>query len=441
MYFLNINEKVFQQSLTKLQERYALAGNDDIVNLTDAEILRCPGIGRQTFNAIRIAYPFDQATADTLKAAEDVRLKLLELERLKANPPRPNIDIGSIHDVVAARIVRGDLYIKVKGFKELIVLYLSWSDNFTHGHVPEGNGFGTIPSDAMIKMATSFPQLHEVEKVVFENFRNNDDYWTSDIHIITGQAKFSIRVFGEEEAPEGTCAEEDYHSSLSFVEEIAKDPTLKKQQKRLEKTWRRVCTEVENGGATKALRTIAATSAEIDDFVGIVKSRAAARGFTIRERIFNGEHFVNVDEDHFIDEGALLVWSMFFPSDISPDELIWLALDNLLLEPQPVDIADVVRDYLGFEGDIKLAVQEAAVIYSAIAREIAEAYDDICSSNTTGLLQKDIVARIDKRFPLDDGLVRRAVKRWIYARTEAGDMLAVKSSKGKRLRLAIPTMA
>lgn len=77
----------------------------------------------------------------------------------------------------------------------------------------------------------------------------------------------------------------------------------------------------------------------------------------------------------------------------------------------------------------------------AIAIEIADYHASLRAAGQAGILRKDTIARIDGRFPDDDGMARRAIKRWIDARIADGDMIAVRSSNGQILRLSAAALA
>ena len=250
----------------------------EIAKLTDAEILRCRGVGRKALNALRGIYPFNNETAQRELARD------LEKRKLSAVRSRPYVELGDIHEVTAARIVNGNLLIKVKGHKELLPVWLLPSLNLEGEGLQDGDGFGSIPEDGLIRMGISFPKLLGVHRVSFMEFQNYDDFWSAEIQITTDQATFQITVYGEEEAPDGR-AEEGSYDAISFAEEIKQDPDMAELHGKLERAWALFEEELKVGAAIEALRALSSVSTDIEGLMQAAMKRAASRGVKIICRV------------------------------------------------------------------------------------------------------------------------------------------------------------
>lgn len=229
-------------------------------------------------NALREIYPFNNETAQRELARD------LEKRKLSAVRSRPYVELGDIHEVTAARIVNGNLLIKVKGHKELLPVWLLPSLNLEGEGLQDGDGFGSIPEDGLIRMGISFPKLLGVHRVSFMEFQNYDDFWSAEIQITTDQATFQITVYGEEEAPDGR-AEEGSYDAISFAEEIKQDPDMAELHGKLERAWALFEEELKVGAAIEALRALSSVSTDIEGLMQAAMKRAASRGVKIICRV------------------------------------------------------------------------------------------------------------------------------------------------------------
>ncbi|QPZ91215.1 hypothetical protein [Thioclava electrotropha] len=428
---MNQSAKTLKRSAEFVVQNRKLSRPEEISNLTDAEILRIPGIGRKTLNALRDVYPFDHVTYARDAATE------FEKRRQIAVRSRPHIDLGSIHNVTAARIVNGNLLIKVEGHKELLPVWLMSALELKGEGLQEGDGFGFIPVGGLIRMGISFPKLREVQRVRFMDFQNHSDFWTAEILITTDQATFKIEVFGEEEAPDGRAGDEALDNTLSFAEELKQDPNMADLHSKLEHLWGNIQGKIQVGAALDALRSLADFNAEVKALMLIALEKAQARGIAIVDEPFGLTSSDFPDPISDINDDLVFEWSALFPDWEGPLSLVGHALRILLEDKDPIQNIHAANDSIRALKSAPIAeLSNGFSLCKAIATAIEDYHAELKAVGEVGILRKETIARIDSSFPDCDGIARRAIKRWIDARIADGSMLAVKSSKGQILRLS-----
>lgn len=433
-----MNEKALNRSIDLVMKERGLLHPEEITRLTDAEILRCPGVGRKAYTAIREIYPFDEEAVEQMKATA-LREKLDPIrQRLAAHPARAHIELGNIHGVVAARIQRGNLLIRVQGHKELLPIWLNWSPKVGEAEIPEGDGFGTVPEEGLIRLGISFPHLRGVHRVQFMDFQNDDDFWSAELQITTDQATFRIALYGDEEAPDGRAEEPEYSETISFRDEINEDPELAGLHEDLGKAWIEMDDALRAGSAGAALNALSLAIIQVETLMRNVISRAEARGIKLIDEPFGLTDTDLPELDYDINDDLIFEWSSFFPGWTGPLALIGRILRALLEERNPTGVANAKEHIHKLDKDLIPELQGGLALCEAIAGEIACIYADLKAVGEDGRLRKEIVARVDSRFPDDEGMARRAIKRWIDARVSEGEMLAVRSRGGQVLRLKEP---
>ncbi|MFP7571974.1 hypothetical protein [Marivita sp. S2033] len=155
-----------EKAITEIYQRYGLSELDDIRSFSDGEILRIPGVGRTLLNSLRLYYPFDPSK-------HNIRL---ERDPIELNPVLvPTINLGSIHDVEAARVYKGNILIQIRDHDELLPIRLRWENSQDRMKEVESLGFGILQDNALVRLGVYFPELFHVRNLDFTKCFADDE--------------------------------------------------------------------------------------------------------------------------------------------------------------------------------------------------------------------------------------------------------------------------
>lgn len=167
-----------------------LSSPSEITKISDADILRMPGLGRKTLDLVRQAYPYD--ASDALKEARSqLRRTQMELKKLKER----RASLGSIHHATAVRLSRGasEIFIQTAGSDPILEIHLRWAHR--SGYPEEDFGFGEITPERLSSSHARFPSLSAVENVSCNKIEDMKEFEVWSLLIETYFMCFEIDLY------------------------------------------------------------------------------------------------------------------------------------------------------------------------------------------------------------------------------------------------------
>lgn len=434
-----------ERAIKKVQNGIGLSDPSEIRRIPDGELLRCPGLGRKTLSIIRSVYPLDENLDEPYvsSTSEEKMLQALMQAQTteKTNLGRKTskslevINLGSIHNVIAARLNGRVLQIQTPRLWEVVEIGIVWSETGCAEEKQGDLGFGTFASNELIRPSRVFPILKNVTKVDIDEASYHEDFWATTIRIWTNTVVYKIDLFGDDYL-DGMVLEDEI-DAVKIDDEIRSDAGFNKPFNALFLKWESIHDCISKSKPILALEVLRSANKDILELMSIIDKYAEIRDFSLLN-----ENFVLTGTDSGASENReaaefLFSWSGFFPNWETPIYLAGKALRHLLEGPLPFQFIQAKEILKEMSSDIMVGLDDFLQRCEVVSNEIEKTQSELQLSGLSGILEKDIVSNIEARHP-DDGMVRRAVIRWLNTRALKGQIIKVESRRGIIIRIANP---